>query len=148
MAGVAFTPRMSGVRIPHRPPPAARMIPSYCPRCGKPLLPDARRCPSCGLETFLSGPPRVSPPTDDQSRVSPSADPFGRQAGWGAAHADQSGRKTVVIAGCVIIAVLLFMVVPIAIFMATAPRLIDDLRDLSSFPPGFPPDFPFPSFVP
>jgi hypothetical protein len=74
--------------------------------------------------------------------VSPSADPFGRQAGWGAAHADQSGRKTVVIAGCVIIAVLLFMVVPIAIFMATAPRLIDDLRDLPSFPPRFPPDFP------
>jgi len=54
----------------------------------------------------------------------------------------------VVIAGCVIIAVLLFIIVPIAIFMATAPRLIDDLRDLPSFPPGFPPDFPFPSFVP
>ncbi len=47
-----------------------------------------------------------------------------------------------------IIAVLLFMLVPIAILMATAPRLIDDLRDLSSFPPRFPPDFPFPSSVP
>ncbi len=93
------------------------MIPSYCPRCGKPLLPDARQLP-----VLWPGDPSV-----------------GKRDG--APHVPTR-------AAAMIIAVLLFMVVPIAILMATAPRLIDDLRDLSSFPPRFPPDFPFPSSVP
>jgi hypothetical protein len=122
------------------------MIPAYCPRCGKPLLPDARQCPFCGLEIFVPGPPGSSPegPVPPPAPWPPLETPLHRPIGWGAPQPDQSSNKTIVIAGCLIMLVLVFIIGPIAIFMLTAPRLMDDLRDLATFPP----DFPFPSFFP
>ncbi len=123
------------------------MIPTYCPRCGKPLLPDARQCPFCGLETFVPGPPEASssagapPPPGSWP---PHKSPYQPQSGWGVPQPDQGSNKTIVIAGCLILAFLLFIVVPIAIFMLTASRLVDGIQDFGTFPS----DLPFPSFFP
>ncbi len=129
------------------------MTPTYCPRCGKPLLPAARQCPFCGLETFVPGLPgsppgaRVPPPgwplpeSREQGRPGWGALP---QAGWGAPQPDQSSSKTIVIAGCLILILLLFIIVPAAIFLFAVPRLEGALRGM----PSFPPDLPFPSFFP
>ncbi len=125
------------------------MIPAYCPRCGKPLLPDARQCPFCGLEVFAPGPP--GPAGSSPEGSVPSSGPWPpvegaphRPIGWGAPQPDQSSNKTVLIAGCLILLVLVFIIAPMAIFLFAAPRLMDELRDLATFPP----EFPFPSFFP
>ncbi len=112
------------------------MIATYCPRCGKPLLPDATRCPFCGQEVFVAGPPQEGPP------------PAPPQAGWGVPQPDQGQDKTMAIVGCVIVGVLLVLILPLLAAILILPSLFDQFRDLATFPPGFPDDFPFPSFPP
>jgi hypothetical protein len=112
------------------------MIPVYCPRCGKPLLAESRQCPFCGLDSFVPGPPGPPPTAHD------------RQSGWGVPQPDQSRDKTVAILGCLVIAVLLIVIMPLLATVLLLPSLVEQLRDLSSFPPGFPDEFPFPSFPP
>lgn len=42
----------------------------------------------------------------------------------------------------------MILILPLVAFSLVLPSLFDQVRDLASFPPGFPDDFPFPSFPP
>ncbi len=94
----------------------------------------------------MPGPPEAPPGGQAPPRGSwpPAEGQVQPQPGWGAPQPDQSSNKTMLIAGCLILFVLVLIILPIAIFMLTAPRFIDEIRDLATFPP----DFPFPSFFP